>query len=160
MKRIDEMTIEEQKRLVRWGIISVVCMFVLGIICLWLLEAYLSSALNLKPGSMSLLAGCRVLLVVSLVIFFFPGAILCELADSRVNRRSFRMRNILIFFLFFGEAILTAATLLTLFDVFFSESSFLIQIPLVGISLSIPSLVVVGTFRVKKIHSRIKKAFE
>ncbi|MEM2889685.1 MAG: hypothetical protein QXR42_09500 [Candidatus Bathyarchaeia archaeon] len=160
MKRIDELTPEEQKRMIRWGVIVAFCMIVVVIIDLWLLGTYLSNVLNLKQESMSLLGGCRILLAVFFVIFFVPGAMLCELADSRVTKRSFRIRGILVFLLLFGEGILTAATLLTIFDLFFSKASVLIQIPLVAISLSIPSLVVVGTFKVKKILNHIKKAFE
>lgn len=159
MKRIDELTEEQRKRMVRWGIIIVVSMFIIFWAEFYFFDTFLFKTLNLTAGSMSLFAGVRIILTVFYLTLFLPSAMLCELADSRVNERSYRARNIILFFLFFGEVVLVAAALLTLFDVFFSKASLLVQFPLTAISVSIPSLVVVFTFRMKKIHGYIEKAF-
>jgi len=158
LKRRNEWT-EEEKLMVREGIIVVIGAFIIVIADFYLLEHVLARVLNLKQVNSTLFAGIRTLSVVFYVIGFFPGAILCELADSRSKKRSFTPQNILILMVIFGEFILITITLLTLFDVFFQGTSFLIQVPLVAVSISISLLVLAATSKIERINDYVKKAF-
>jgi hypothetical protein len=157
MKKRREWT-KEEKLMIKEGIIVVIGAWIIIIADFYLLENFFSTTLNLKPGSMSLLAGVRTLLIVFYFIGFFPAAILGEFADSYVKKRCFRVLNVLILLLFFGIAVSVAVTLATLFDMLFSDAS-LLQVPLAAVSVSIPSLIVAAVFKMKRFNNFVKKAF-
>ncbi|MEM2889684.1 MAG: hypothetical protein QXR42_09495 [Candidatus Bathyarchaeia archaeon] len=159
MKPTKEWT-EEEKRWVREGMIFAISTFTIIIVYLELLGNYLNDALNLKPGNISLFAFIGIHLVIFYGTVFFLCSALGEFSYSRIKKRSFRPRNILLFLLMFGEFIVVALILLKLFDVFLSELPLLTQAPFASIAVSIPSIVVALTSRIKKVREYVKKAFD
>jgi len=159
MKRIDELTEEEQKRALRYWAIVLIIASILLFANFFLLNTYLSDALGLKPRKLSFFNGLRILLAVFYVTMFLACSALAEFADSRTIKRPFRVRNIFLFWALFGEFVLIGAALLTLSDTFFSESSPLVQVPLTSLSVSIAIIITVATFRMKRFQGFFNKAF-
>lgn len=153
MRRIDDMTLEERRRLARWGVVFVICVFLLGFTDLYVLFSYLQEPLGLHVGGMSLYAGVRTILAVFYLIGFLPDAFLCELFDSRFNKRPFRARNAGIILLFLTEFVVTTVALLTLLDMALAESSMLIQLPLTAACMGVALVVMVFTFNSEKVAS-------
>lgn len=158
MKRINEITEEEKKRVALNGMIVVAGVFATGILtCFWLLPGSWSSAM--KAG-VSAFATIRNSLHIIYAANCVSGAILCEVAESRTKKRSFRVRNALIFLLFLGEYFLIVAAFLTIFDVSLANTPFLVQFPLIAVSFSISTLVMVATTKTRVVSSFMRKAFE
>jgi hypothetical protein len=151
---------EEEKIWVRESLILVAIMTVIGFIDMYLLFTYFAGMLNFKSGSVSLFAGGRTILLFLFGSFFVPGSVLSEFAYSRIKRRSFRPRNILLFLLMIGGAFLVALLLLTLFDVFFSGLPILVQAPLTAVGVSVGMLMLAAQFRIKRTSDFYMKAFE
>ena len=151
------MTEEEQKRFVRWGVLTVIITFILVIIPnLVLLESFFS---GLNPETASLFPNIGVVLSVFYVTAFLPASVISEFGRSRILNRSFRLRNILVFWVIFGEFCLIGVASLSLFNVFFSNTSVWVQTPLLSIGLSISILVTVATLKVKRFRNYLKQAF-
>jgi len=159
MKRIDELTEEEKKRMVKWGMIFVILVGVIGILYSLIFIGFLRNLLGLTQPITSLFAPIRTIFVTFYVTGFFPSSLLWEFTHSHVFKRSFRKRNVLIYWLLSGEAVLIGVVLLTLFDILFSEMSILIQAPLASISLSVPALILAAIFRMERTSRYIKKAY-
>jgi len=159
MKKTREWT-EEEKRVVKEGIIVVVGANIILVIDFYLLTNFLFDAINLKEGAMSLFAGLRALLFVLYFIGFIPASVLAEAANSYVKKRQFRMSNIFIFLLFFAEFVLLASAISTLSDLTLSNVSMLVQFPLTALNIGISLLVLTATSRVKVIHDFVKRAFD
>jgi hypothetical protein len=151
---------EEEKIWVRESLIFVAIITIIGFVDVYLLFTYFGDILNLKPGSMSLFTNIRTILVFFIGTFFTPGSVLSEFTYSRIKRRPFKSRNILLFLLIVGEVLLVALLLLTIFDVFFSELPILAQALLATIGVSIPILLLAVNFRIKRIREYYMKAFE
>jgi hypothetical protein len=60
----------------------------------------------------------------------------------------------------FGEFIVVALILLKLFDQFLSDLPLIMQAPFASIAVSLPSLVLAVTSKIKKVSEFMKKAFE
>ncbi len=158
---MDELSDEEQKRLVKAGSLVAIAYSILGVS--WLYFFVVSDRFGLREAMLSgtsAFAAARMILPIMYVIWIVPGAVMSESADSWVKKRDFRPRNILFFFAFFGEAVLAMAAFLTLFDLILPKASFLIQFPLIVVSLSMAILVMVLTLEKTGIKSRFKKAFD
>jgi hypothetical protein len=158
MKRIDELTEEEQKRMVRMGIVVVIVFVTTSILTFfWLLPESLSN--GMKAG-LSTFAVLRDSLPVVFAVNCLSGSVVCEFADSQTKKRPFRLLSVLMFLLLFGEFFLLMALFLTFFDLLFHGTSYLIQFPLLAVSISVPLLLVVANFRVQRLHTFFKKVFE
>jgi len=156
MKRLDEMSEEEQKRFMRWGLLTILLiMIVIGIPNIAFMERFFFVS---RPGAMSLFPNIGTVLSVFYVTFFLPASIVGEFGASRMINRSFRPRTIFVFWLIFGEISLISVALLTLFNRFFSNTSVSIQAPLLSIGLGIPIIVTAATFRVKWLHHFLERA--
>lgn len=121
------------------------------------------SAINvstLMKSGVSGFAALRTILPIVFILWFLPGSLLAEIADSWVKKRSFRPWNFLVFMLLFGEALLIAGLLYTLFDTILPGTSFLIQFPLIVVGFSVGLLLTIATIEKTRIKGYIKKAFD
>jgi hypothetical protein len=158
MTRIDEMSVEQQKRMARMGIVVVVGALATGIITfLWLLPN--SWANGMKAGY-SMFAIVRNSLPIIYGVNCISGAILCEFADSQTKRRAFKPLNALLFLILLGEYFLMIAAFLTFFDLLFGSVSALVQFLLLAAGLAVPLFPVLGTLKIQRFQDFIKKAFE
>ncbi|MFX0202849.1 MAG: hypothetical protein ACFFCW_42635, partial [Candidatus Hodarchaeota archaeon] len=105
-------------------------------------------------------AALRMILPVVYLVWCLPGAALGEVSYSRIKKRSFRPRNVLIFALMMGEWILASALLLTVFDVLLRDMPVLVQFPLLAVSFSASMLIMVATSRLRRINDYMKRAFD
>ena len=162
MKLKDELTEEEQKRLVIAGTIMVVVFFSICLISFYFLfvaDSAISVSSLMKSGA-SGFASLRMVLPVIFILWFLPGSMLAETTDCWVKKRSFRPRNVLTFLLLFGEALLIAGLLYTLFDTIFPEVSFLVQFPLIVAGFITGLLLTVATIEKTRIKGYVKRAFD
>lgn len=162
MKLKDELTEEEQKRLVIAGTIMVVAFFSICLISFYFLFVA-DSAINvstlMKSGA-SGFAALRTILPVVFILWFFPGSLLAEIADSWVKKRSFRPWNVLVFMLLFGEALVIVGSLYTLFDTILPGASFLIQFPLIVAGFTAGLVLTVFTIERTRLKVYVKRAFD
>jgi len=151
---------KEEKRMVQEGIIVVIGANIILVIDFLLLNNFLFDALNLREGAMSLFEGLRIILLVLYPIGFLPASLLAEVADSRMRKRPFRVRNVLLLLLFLGEFISVASILSTLLDLSFSQLLLVVQSPLAALCIGISLLLMAATLKVKIVHDFVKKAFD
>ncbi|MDH5482274.1 MAG: hypothetical protein OEY22_05285 [Candidatus Bathyarchaeota archaeon] len=149
---------EEEKFWVREGLILFMSWFIYTAATSFFGMEYITS--EARKSGISLFAAVKMVLLFVYIVDFFPATILIEFAYKRVKKRSFRPLNVFIGMLLFGEAVLVTYALCALFDVLFSHLSYLIQLPLLSICLSIPSVLVAFTSRTRKVSTYLKKAFE
>jgi hypothetical protein len=149
---------EGEKRWAREGTIFVIALFVIGIVTFQFY--FIDRVSNAIKSGMSSFAVLRMILPEMYLINFLPGAILGELTWSRIKKRAFKPRNVFILFAMLGEWVLVAAVLLTMFNLLFEQASFLMQFPLIALSLGLSSLIIAATSTIKGINIYVKKAFE
>ena len=151
---------DEEKIWVRESLIFVAIITIIGFVDVYLLFTYFAEALNLTSGGISLFVIVRAILLFFLGTFFIPLSVLNEFMYSRIKRRSFKPRNILLSLLMIGGVILVALLLLTLFGLFFSGLPILVQAPVTAVGVSVAMLVLAAQFRTKRIREFYMKAFE
>lgn len=157
-KEMSKTATEEEKLWVREGIFFVISTFIVIIFSFHFL--FMERLSNAMKSGISGFAALRIILPLVYVFDFLPGAVLGEFTYSRIKRRSFRPKNIFIFAIMFATWLLIAMVLLTAFDLLLPEVSFLTQFPLIALSLSLPTLVLAATSKIKKIRAYVKKAFD
>jgi len=151
---------EEERRMVLVGSIFAVAVMAMIFIDGYLFVRYLAGSLTLTSGRTSLFDGTRTILVFFGLSMGLPGSVLSEFANSRIKRRTFKPRNILLSLLMIGSVILVAILLLTLFDAFFSGLPILVQAPLTAVGVSVAMLMLAAQFRIKRTREFYMKAFE
>jgi hypothetical protein len=160
-KELSKTATEEEKLWAKEGTIFAIGLGIIGFLSAHFLIVEDILHLSIKIGSgTSAFSALRVIMLIIYVVNLLPGAVLGELAYSRIKKRSFRPRNVLIFAIIFGEGILTMMALLTLFDLFLPNISVLIQFPLIAIIGSISTGIVIATSKIKRVSEFMKKAFE
>lgn len=160
MKKRKELT-EEEKLWVREMTLFVVGISIIGIITAQLIFIQNILHLSITINGISGFAATRIIIFVLCIVYFPTGAVLGELAYSRVKKRSFRPRNVLIIPVMLGTWLLMVIALLTTFDLLLSGVSFLIQFPLIAVSGSIPTLILAAaTSKIKRINDYVKKTFQ
>jgi len=162
MKLKDELSEEQQKRMVKAGTIFAVAILIIIYVSFYFLFSPQnpfnpSQAIN---SGVSAFAAMTMILPLIYVAWCFPGVILIEIVDSWVKKRRLKPRNVLILMLLLGELFIITASLFTLFDGILPGISFLIQLPLITASFSAALLITVATMEKTRIKGYVKKAFD
>ena len=151
-----DLSYQEQKRVGLIGVILVVISFAIFLPTLWMVQDSLANSMLRGASSF---AAVRTMVPVA-YLDSLPIIALSEFVDSKeIKKRSFRPRNILIGFLLFGEYCLLATAMLTVFDLILGHTSFVVQFPLLALSVSLPLVLTVLIFKVNRLRPFFRKAF-
>ena len=150
---------EEERLWARNGMILIIAVMAILFVSSESLR-HLFGTSGILPGTLSLLAGIRVIVGFYCATTLFPCSVLAEFTYSRIKKRSFRPVNVVLFLLLLGGWFLLVFALLTLFDVLFWNQSVLIQVPIASVAVSVPTLAVAAGYRTKRVREYYRKAFD
>jgi len=147
----------KERLIYKWGMVFLISIFAMAVVSFFFFKAFLFSYFVPNSENVSLFFLFRLLLVLSFPSCFLPASFLVELADSRINDRPYKLKNVLVFVIFLSEGIVIIIILLTLFDVLLSGISVFVQGPLSAVSIPVSIYVMVSTFRILKAHGYLRK---